>query len=176
MLALHLTALALSAPSSSDPHEPVESHDSEHHTHRAIGLKLIDLNVVSEGELSAWLGAGLILELPASRRVVVEVAAQGLAGTPNRPGFALPVDVLVKYAWFFPRTVVTAGGGPTLTWMLEDGHSSLFPGALASVGGSYWLGERERWGILAELDVGGSIEGGAFVTEIELATGVVFAL
>ncbi|MEN0068495.1 MAG: hypothetical protein AAGA48_40620, partial [Myxococcota bacterium] len=73
-------------------------------------------------------------------------------------------------------TVLTVGGGPALTVYREPEEAfELFPGALASLGGSYWLGPDNGWGILAEVDFGGSIEPEGLVPELELATGVVFA-
>ena len=145
-------------------------------THRAIGIKLVELVAMHDNRPSSWLGAGVMAEIPLSRTVIVEVAVQGLAGTPQRPGFALPVDLLAKRVWLFDRWVVTAGGGPSLTWMSAKGERDLFPGVLTSLGGSYWFGDHLKWGWLAEIDAGGALEHGAVVPEIELATGIVFAL
>lgn len=165
-------------------HDAEDSHDASHvsiesehgATHRAIGIKLIDLNAMHEGRPSAWIGAGMLVELPLSRTVVVEVAVQGLAGTRARPGLAIPVDLLAKRVWLRDRWVVTAGGGPSLTWMSAKGERDLFPGVLTSLGGSYWFGEHLNWGVLAEVDVGAALEHGVVVPELELATGVVFSL
>ena len=150
--------------------------DAHGNTHRAIGLKLIDLNALhAGGEVSAWVGAGIIVELPLSRTVIVELAGQALFGLPAHPGVALPLDALVKRVWLRKRWVVTAGGGPSLTWMRVPHGTALFPGVLTSLGGSYWFGEHLKWGVLAEVDVGAALEHGAIVPELEFATGIVFA-
>ena len=85
------------------------------------------------------------------------------------------MDVLFKRVWMIQRTVITAGGGPSVTYMRVEGEDEWFPGFLGSVGGSYWLG-KHRWGILAEVDAGGSLEADRFVPEVEFATGLMLSL
>ncbi|MEM6928876.1 MAG: hypothetical protein AAF602_18195 [Myxococcota bacterium] len=144
------------------------SEDGGAEAHRAVGVKLVDLVAFEEEETTNWVGIGLIAERPIGHRGVVEVSVQGLAGS---PGFSVPIDLLLKRVWSRGRLIVTAGGGPALTLLRRDEETSIFPGALASLGGSWWFGQEESWGLLAEIDAGGSVESGGLVPEIEFAVG-----
>ncbi len=145
----------------------------EHEGHRAIGAKLVELLAFEEEEVTTWTGLGFIAERPIGHRGVVEIAVQGLVG---RPGFSVPVDLLLKRVWSVQRTTLTAGGGPSLTGLWREGETHIFPGVLGSFGGSVWIGPEESWGILAEVDAGGSFEREGFVPELEFAVGAVWSL
>ncbi|MEL6342298.1 MAG: hypothetical protein AAFV53_04150 [Myxococcota bacterium] len=139
--------------------------------HRAFGIKAVNLTAISD-EATAWLGSGFILEAPLSERWVIELAGHGLWGTARAPGFAVPVDVLFKRAWMVDQWVITAGGGPSLTGFWHEQEASLFPGALASAGASWWFHD-DGWGLLLETDAGGALEERRLVAEIETALGLV---
>ena len=165
-----------------EAHEPDAAHEAPHaeghhtggHPHRLLGAKAILLEALHEDKATSWIGPGAITELQLAPGIIGEIAVSALWGTPAAPGFAVPADVLIKWGKMIgPKIIVTAGAGPSLTWMRHEGESLWFPGALASVGGSYWMGARDRWGILAEIDAGGALEEGGIVPEIETAVGVV---
>lgn len=175
MIVAWASLLAVGAEDGEETETDKASHMAD--AHRAVGFKLIDLTAFGDEQTSTWLGAGIIVERPVHPKAVLEVAVQGLFGTPAKPGFALPVDLLLKRVWSVgARTVITAGGGPSLTYMRIEGEDEVFPGVLGSLGGSYWLGKDTKWGILAEVDGGGSFETEGFVPELELAVGAVWKL
>ncbi|MEN0065568.1 MAG: hypothetical protein AAGA48_25730, partial [Myxococcota bacterium] len=98
ILGLGLVSLALAEGEPTVSEHGEAPHERE--SHRAFGVKLIDLVAFNEERTTSWLGLGLIAERPISKRVVVEVAVQGLFGAGEAEGFAIPLDLLLKRVWF----------------------------------------------------------------------------